>query len=87
MDTTKLICSSDTHKTKEKMWEMVPEPALSGALLASDVVDSEDVVARVDLDILALRRRPELDLRVVEAARTQTKPIIPHIHIQIKHLT
>jgi hypothetical protein len=40
-----------------------------GALLAGDAVDPEDVAAGVDLDVVVLGWRPELDLRVIEAAR------------------
>ena len=56
-----------------------------GALIAGDAVDPEDVAAGVDLDVEAFGRRPEPDLRVVEAARARTGPIIHHNRIQIKH--
>jgi len=39
-----------------------------GALIAGDAVDPEDVAAGVDLDVEAFGRRPEPDLRVVEAS-------------------
>lgn len=53
-------------------------------MVTADAVDPEEVAAGVDLDVEALGRRPELDLREVEAARARTVTIIPHT--QIKHL-
>jgi hypothetical protein len=46
-----------------------PEAALAGAAVAGDAVNPEDVAAGVDLHVVALWRRPDPDLRVVEPAR------------------
>ena len=55
-----------------------PEAALAGASVAGDAIHPEDVAAGVDLHVVALGRRPELDLREVEPARgAPADPAIP----------
>jgi hypothetical protein len=88
MDTAELICtSSDTNKEFE-VGKRYPESALAGAFFAGDAVNPEDVAASIDLDVIALGRRPELDLREVEPVRARTSTTIPttkskHSHREI----
>jgi len=48
--------------------EHYPEAAPSGAAVAADAVDPEDIAAGVHLHVVALGRRADLNLRVVQAA-------------------